>query len=422
MTRGMSLLEVMVAMGISVTVLAGAMVAGTALQRRSALERDVNEVQSLGRAVRDQMTSDLVLTGSGMGAARIYIGGNSGKVDPKTGAALPPVRYAVNVLSNITGPSDAGAIGRSDLVDLFSSDGDVLVLGGGCGGCDVRTTGCKSVIAGPPAKFCTGSNVPVGTQGLLAGQQVFISSPAMGVACLATIPAVGAFAVPGQIIFRLGMNPIGVDDPPPFGEMCDPAHPVFWDMSKNPGIMMTRARSVAYRVNWRAIDAGNPDAGNVELPVLEYDNDGLIGPNTFQDLSYDVEQLKVRYGVTQSLGDAGAGLEWIGEYGGGADGGAPGLDTWSDSAMVTTMNTKLGGFQGDDDAGFYAANDGPRFAMMRRIRAIEVTLMLRSRRDDIQVKPGTSTVDEAGHPIDGHRRRVVTFSVSPRSFAYGAKP
>lgn len=417
--RGMTLMELMVASGISVVLLAGAVVAGTSLQKRSVTEREVNDTQALSRAVRDQLEVDLSSIGTALGASRVHVGNND--------AGMPFFIYAINVQTNATPPpppiTDGGGqfIGPSDRLNIFGGlaqgfsfpDGGAspsLLILGDCAG----STNSGSFLSGTGA-VCTLSNIPTGAQAALLNKRVLITSPQLGMGCLATV---ASFPTAKQISLNWGYSGQAFGNEP-----CNPgnsSHP-FWNISTNPAPLLMPLVSTSYQIVWRT------DAGSAPLPVLQVDSDGpLMADGGWVDLSYDVEQMKVRLGLTDTS-DSGVGLFYVGDFGGGADGGnpQPPIDMMSTSQQQALL-AQLGGFQARDDAGS-GMPDLLQWALMRRVRAIEVTLMLRSRRADKDaaqyvITTGQPMVDAQGHPMDGRKRRVITFNVSPRSFSYGGAP
>ncbi|MBX7096997.1 MAG: type II secretion system GspH family protein [Myxococcaceae bacterium] len=418
--RGMTLMELMVASGISVVLLAGAVVAGTSLQKRSVQEREVNDTQALSRAVRDQLEVDLSSIGTALGPSRVHVGNND--------AGMPMFIYAINVQTNATPPpppvTDGGTvfIGPSDRLNIFGGlaqgfsfpDGGAspsLLILGDCSG----STNSGTFLTGGTT-VCTLAQIPSGAQAALMNKRVLITSPQLGMGCLGTVTG---FPTGKQISLSWGYSGQAFGNEP-----CNPgnsSHP-FWNISSNPAPLLMPLVSTSYQISWRT------DAGSAPLPVLQYDSDGPLMPDSgWVDLSYDVEQMKVRLGLTDTS-DSGVGLVYVGDFGGGADGGTPPqppIDMMTTSQQQNLLN-QLGGFQSRDDAGS-GMPDLLQWALMRRVRAIEVTLMLRSRRADKDqaqyvITTGNPVVDAQGHPMDGRKRRVITFNVSPRSFSYGGAP
>jgi type IV pilus assembly protein PilW len=62
-----------------------------------------------------------------------------------------------------------------------------------------------------------------------------------------------------------------------------------------------------------------------------------------------------------------------------------------------------------------------RQMLQQRVREMEVTLVIRTRRADVSVVKAGAPVryDEEGFPVDGYKRRTLTFRVTPRNFSAG---
>ncbi len=122
-----------------------------------------------------------------------------------------------------------------------------------------------------------------------------------------------------------------------------------------------------------------------------------------------VEQLKVRVGIG-TLADPGAVLQWFPD----ATTGAPPVDQCTHDTCLPILRDVQASEQSSLE--LTAAQQ----AVMRRVRMIEVDLMIRSEKPQqdaiVRKKDGSFALDSDGLPRDGYKRRQLTVQVSPRNF------
>jgi type IV pilus assembly protein PilW len=378
--RGFSLVELMVAAGLAMVVLATGLVVGVQFQRMGSFEEQTMAAQNIQRAVRESLVMDMQRAGAGTGSGRINFGGD--------GSGGSDYRYAVHVETNATF-SDPGFSGPTGAYAGLVSDALMFVSG------NVRQMVELDACQGAGGRSRSGSNACVRTPPppTLNGKTVVFVNPTLAVSCLHRVTH-----LPGDN--KVQTNPGQNNNPPPSSEPCNEANGNFWS---TPGGYVMEVETWGYRVNW----VPHPTDATRREPVLEYDPPGS---DSWQLLSRDVEQLKVRMGVSHPADPSV--LLWFPD----AVAGRPALDSCTDLTC--------GGFV--DDVGDYTPLDLPagdperaRDALMRRVRFVEVTLVTRSQRADADrvVRSGTGfAVDEEGNLRDGYRRRRMTFRVSPRNF------
>ncbi|MCP3136541.1 PilW family protein [Pyxidicoccus xibeiensis] len=380
--RGFTLLEVTLSSVIGSIVLLAAMGVGLQLQRRALFEEQTMMAQSTGRAVKDALTVDLQLAGLGMGNAPIAFANNDTRfalqvwTEPDLTAGLPPA-FAPDATFALPPSGSPYENFRSDVVQLYWGDTRNMIVMDACNG--------KTVIRqGNSFTFCTGPNPPT-AMNPPGGQRTpaIIVNPAGNVACHLQITNVNANsetlnANPGSAIGNTGNPPCG-----------DPDDGIWEDT----GWLTMRTEGSAWRVNWAR-----------GAPTLEH---LPAGAATWVAVSRDVERLKVRQAVVD-LANPAAGLRWYPE----ASAGRPALDRCTRATCTADSGPPGNAASSDNEL---------RRMLQQRVRELEVTLVIRSRRADVTaVTPGVPMrVDEEGFPEDGFKRRTLTFRVTPRNFAAG---
>ncbi len=382
--RGFTLLEAMLSSAMAIVVLAGAVGVSAQLQRRSVFEEQVMQAQVGGRAVKDVMAADLARAGAGMGNSRLRF--NDANIirlginvlnEPDLSVAQPVGAAIFQPDTNrpFALPQGVYAGMASDALQLWWGDVDGAVMLSGCGG----GAGPK-VTVGNSLNFCAPAST-VYPDGFLGGQ-VMVLNPTVGEGCHVepqTDTGNGFNANPG----RGGGGG-------PSGHACSNGMAGMWS---TPGWMAMRTRGSSWRVNWQG-----------GQPVLEYDSPDTAAV-VWEEVSRDVERLKVRQGVRPVVG---APLRWYPDAGAGRPaisdctlaqlqpGGVCEV-TWLNPAP-TTLNEL-------------------RAALQAQVQELEVTLTMRTRRQDIDQNFGTTLPDQGdGWPNDGFKRRIYSFRVVPRNF------
>ncbi|RKG74991.1 prepilin-type N-terminal cleavage/methylation domain-containing protein [Corallococcus exercitus] len=383
--RGFTLLEVMIASALGVIVLTTGLVVGTQMQKRALFEEQTMVAQITGRAVKEQLTSDLSRAGAGMGNTPISFS------DTNLSSALmvwskPDLKTAVGTTLTpdpdfVPAPTEDL---KSDAIQVYwGSTRDMLTLRT-CGGTTMRDTTdalgktfCTTV--SPSAALATGGSVPV----------VFVSG-GNKLACPGTLDSVDTAGA--KLTLK---NPftstycLNADTWKPDTTAKDPEN---W--------LALRLDGAAYRVNWK---------GNI--PTLEYQSPGMT---TWAVLSRDVEQMTVREGV-MDFDTLKTSLDWY-----------PGDNSYNvgvqhppisqcTRALFDSKACFLGKALDGTDIPKPATDEELIRQLRQRVRLLEVSLVIRTRRvNQDAVLTGT---DEEGYARDGYKRRRFTFMVEPRNFA-----
>lgn len=380
--RGFTLLEVMIAAAIGVIVLAVGLVAGMQMQRRALFEEQTMMAQVTGRAVKDLVATELQRAGLGMGNARISFGGTNVRypiqmwTEPDLSQAGPhgfgaDPGFALPPTGTIYADLD------SDVLRLYWGDTQDMVVMNNEGLCS------KGIREGVSANFCympgssTGLEPPNGQT-----TPAILVNPDQGVACSISISRITNTHVNGN---------------PGEGSVDD----TDGDCARNSSVwgedgwLTMRALGSAYRVNW---------AGGT--PVLEYQ---APGTTTWVAMSRDVERMKVRLGVAD-LTDPTRAYEWFPSE------THPSIDQCARNTPGCAV-TLLPGAEVAP-----VTDEDHRYLLWKRVREVEVSLTIRTRRPDRELYDPTvpvTTRDEEGFPVDGFKRRTYTFRVTPRNFAAG---
>jgi len=386
---GFTLLELMIASAISLGVIGGGVVVTTQLQRRSVLESRTAMTQSALRNLQDLIAPDFARAGGGTGSGRITFGSAERyAIDIKSNEAfasdstfaLPPAAY-------LTGGPDL----TSDFVEIWSGDAASALSVVRCPSNKVRTG----------AFICTSSAWPAS----MIGKNVFAVNPSKRRGCIFEVKAVAGGP---------STNAVKVDDAhgvaaSPALSLCSSTFELspdsnitsFWDSDE---LVLMPAMSRAFRVNWKS-----------GSPVLEVDPDGTTeSAGTWQVLSRNVEQMKVRYGLV-NLATPSATLAWY------PDTAAGNLAV--DACPNDGTTSPPTGCMIPGASSFSAAVDEStiRDALMHRVRNVEVSFTARSGAPDIAqvAKSGTAfLLDAESNRRDGYKRRTFAIRVSPRNFGY----
>lgn len=395
--RGFSLIEMMIASTIALVVIAGAVSAGTYLQRRGLLEERTMETQNAGRAARDLFTPAIQRAGEGFGSAPLFLGG-----------ANTEVRYAVWANTN-AGPSSGFAQPtgvyanlRSDVLEIYEADATRALRMIGCvgSGTDSRLGGVGPICLDTPAPANTDAGIP-------AGAPLVLSDPGVRGACVGVAQAARNVPSPPAVSNNLSWIP-GAPAATPFnassfctGTGADTS--ALWIANTDEDPLLLPLASRIFRVNWIS-----------GRPVLEMDPDGALGAQEFQQLSEEIERLRVRLGVAD-LDNPAAPLRYFPDTA--ALPPRPAVDQCNNAACWSLI---------PGDAGTVGANEfGPgsaRDELMRRVRVVELLITARSNRPDREalklLGDAGTTFDDEGNPQDGYKRRHFLIRVTPRNFGY----
>lgn len=380
--RGFTLLEAMLASALGIVVLAGAVGVAAQLQRRSVFEEQVMQAQVSGRAVKDIMAADIARAGAGMRNARLMFDSTNALRlglnvlnEPDLSSAQPAGAPIFHPDSNRPFAMPPAPYLPSDALQLWWGDVDSMVMLGGCGG----GTGNK-VTQGNSLNVC--SPATAYPPGFFDGQLMLLNPTTR----------VGCHVVPqGQTGQGFNANPGRGTAGGPTTGACSNGNDAIWSQ---PGWMAMRTRGAAWRVNW----AGGE-------PVLEYDP-----PETpvvdWTEVSREVERLKIRQGIRTAPTNP---LRWYPD-----DTVVPARPAISDCTLaqlqpggvceVTWMVPPLTDLV------------DLRAALQAQVQEVEVTLTLRTRRQDQEMNLVDLPDQGDGWPNDGYKRRVYTFRVVPRNF------
>ncbi len=380
--RGFTLLEVMIAAALGVVVLGVGLVAGMQMQRRAIFEEQTMMAQVTGRAVKDLIAKDLQRAGLGMGNARIAFAGTDVRYPIQTWTEPD---LSQNGTHGFTADPDfelppAGTIYEdldSDVLRLYWGDTqDMIVMNN-------ESTCSKGIREGVSANFCY---MPGSSTGLnpTDGQPTpaILVNPDQGVACYIAISNI----TNTHVNANPGNGSIANND----GD-CD-RNSSIW---REDGWMTMRTLGSAYRVNWAS-----------GSPVLEYLAPGAAA---WVPMSRDVERMKVRLGIID-LTDPTQAYRWF------PDVGRPSIDQCARNTPGCEVNL----LEGAEVAA--ATDEDHRYLLWERVRVVEVSLTIRTRRPDRELYDPSVPVnrrDEEGFPVDGFKRRTFTFRMTPRNFAAG---
>ncbi len=386
---GFTLLELMVASAISLGVIGGGVVVTTQLQRRGVLESRTAMTQSTLRNLQDLIAPDLARAGGGTGTGRITFGSSE--------------RYAIDVKSNEAFASDStfalppspyltgGPNLTSDFVEIWSGD----------------AASTLSVVRCPSNKVKTGNFICTSAAwpSSMVGKNAFAVNPSKRRACIFEVKSVtggpSAFAVKVDDAHGVAAGPALSLCSSTFELSPDPNVTGFWDSDE---LVLMPASSRAFRVNWKS-----------GSPALEVDPDGTAeSGGTWQVLSRNVEQMKVRYGLV-NLASPSATLDWYPD----TTAGNLALDACpNDGTTSPPVGCTIPGASSFSTA---ADETTIRDALMHRVRNVEVSFTARSGAPDIAqvAKSGTAfLLDAESNRRDGYKRRTFAIRVSPRNFGY----
>jgi type IV pilus assembly protein PilW len=380
--RGFTLMETMVASAMGLLVLTATLTVGVQLQRKAMFEQQSSLIQGGTQAVTEFFGPMLQRAGEGMGNARINLGGTS-------------FAYAIQVTTadsfagfpNFSAPPLIYADRISDSLQLRWADPTAVVPLASCqlSGADGGTGGVSRESAG----LCTATQAAIAT-----GTPVYVVNPDLPEACSQVITGLSGSGTPGVHAPTLPATPYPNSNDAPAGDPCAMGGSVYATQRT----VVMPAGGVTFRVNW----AGGS-------PVLEYTQRAPpLATDTWTEVSRDVEQMTVAFGVRDLTTDAGVPLTWFPA----ADGGVS-IDQCV--GMSPSGSCAIPGGMGAP-----ALDPTAWDALMRRVRAVEVRLVARSTRRDgtgtMDPDAGTFARDEFGNPDDGYVRRTLVLTLAPRNY------
>ncbi|MFY2564359.1 prepilin-type N-terminal cleavage/methylation domain-containing protein [Corallococcus terminator] len=395
--RGFSLIEMMIASTIALVVIAGAVSAGTYLQQRGLLEERTMETQNAGRAARDLFTPALQRAGEGFGSSPLFLGGSNAEV-----------RYAVWANTNagpspgFAQPTGVYASLSSDVLEIYEADATRALRMHGCPGpgFDSRLGGVGPLCLEQPAPPNTAAGIP-------AGAPIVLTNPSVRGACVGVAQASRNNEPTANASKNLGWIP-GASGATAFsatslctGTGADASK--MWTANNNDAdALLLPLSSRTFRVNWVS-----------GKPILEMDPDGALGAQGFQQLSEEIERMRVRLGVA-TLDNPNAPLVYFPDPA--VLPPRPAVDQCT-NALCWALIPGITGAAGANDVGPGSARD----ELMRRVRVVEVLITARSSRPDrqaLKLLGANPPPDDEGNPQDGYKRRHFIIRVTPRNFGY----
>lgn len=383
--RGFTLLEVMIASALGIVVLATGLMVGTQMQKRALFEEQTMMAQVTGRAVKELLTLDLARAGAGMGNTPISFPDGTWRSgitvwrtpDLKTGLGT-----TLGADPNFE-PAPTTAL-ASDALQIYWGESTGMVTLMDCGNGSFRKTATE---------FCTTPNPPL----TMSATPALLVSGGLKLSCPVSI--VGVSYTAGEPRGTLTIN-----GPANESADCNPGAPT-WKKELASGDVQNwlalRMSGAAYRVNWK---------GNI--PTLEY---LAPGQPTWSVVSRDVEQLTVREGVMDFGRDDNT-LDWYPSTTNNYNVAVahPAISQCT-TAHLATKACWLGSEEPDGTAPVTPATNEELIRRLRqRVRQLEVTLVIRTRRSNQDAV--LTGVDEEGYVQDGYKRRRFTFKVEPRNF------
>ncbi|NOK16067.1 PilW family protein [Corallococcus carmarthensis] len=386
--RGFTLLELMIASALGIIVITTGLAVGAQMQKRALFEEQTMMAQVTGRAVKDVILNDVWRAGVGMGNTPISFSNTDERSaitvwrKPDLTAGVLPAMPADPTF--VQAPTTDLA---SDALQIYWGETNGALTLAQCFSGKVRD---GNTFCAPPA-----ASTALATPGPTSAIMV---SGGTRLACPVTITGV----IPGS---GLSTSTINIDGTPTPSTACNNTSAAWAATSSSPSDvvnwMAMRLGGVTYRVNWRN-----------NIPTLEYQPAGQAG---WSVLSRDVEQLTVREGIID-FGETDHSLEWFP-----SDGTLPAPPVAHPAisectlAKFDTTACSLGSQEADGSAVVRPATNLELIKKLRqRVRQLEVTLVIRTRRaNQDAVQPG---VDDEGFVRDGYSRRRFTFTVEPRNF------
>lgn len=398
---GLTLLELVIASGLSLVVLAGGLAVGVHMQRRALHEEQAALAQVTARAVKELLATELMRAGMGTGNAAITQGDGverfplEVRTDADTSAAEALFEESGSDFSPAPSSGPYQGMG-SDALLISWGDAATLTLLDDC-----NNNGAYRVLKQNDKTFCLN---PLVAPGLLEKSEqdpsewppAVVVHPALQRGCSVEIKKITVDpSHPPSGRYELEVKPGRKNSPIHNGQCADKKAPAEEDMWSRPGWLTLHVAGSGYRVNWKS-----------GQPVLEYRD---MRQAQWQVVSRDVERLKVRLAVWDPAPPQPEDNPyWFPD----PRQGRPGLDQCTRDISACMLPSLL------PPAPALASDAELRAWLQQRVRELEVTLVVRTPRPRRELAVPGAPPDNEGLPQDGYQRMTLTFRVNPRNFAY----
>jgi type IV pilus assembly protein PilW len=398
---GLTLLEVVVASGLSLVVLAGGLTVGVHMQRRALHEEQVMLAQVTARAVKELVSTELMRAGMGTGNSAIALrdGVERFPLEVRTGADAAAVEALFEESSSDFSPAPSSGPYQgmsSDALLMTWGDAATLTLLDDC-----NRNGAYRVLKQNDKTFCLNPVVAPALMEQVEGRPgewppAVVVHPGLQRGCSVELKrfTVDPDRTPTGT-YEFMVEPGKKGSPLRNGQCADRRPPHEEDMWSRPGWLVMHMASSGYRVNWKS-----------GQPVLEYRD---MEQQQWQGVSRDVEQLKVRMAVWDPAPPRPEDNPyWFPD----PRQGRPGLDQCTRDISACMLPSLL------PPAPALASDAELRAWLQRRVRELEITLVVRTPRPRRELMVPGAPPDAEGQPQDGYQRMTLTFRINPRNFAY----
>ena len=367
--RGFSLVELLIAAGIGLVVIAGAVAGGMYMNQQSLDQQQRMFAQQSVRAAQELISDEIRRAGGGFGNARVVVGATrQSAITVKTDDT-----YATD--STFTAPTGVYKDMVSDSLTTLTGTADGS-MGTDC--CAAGTSQCSGCFLRSGSQAC----VTDGATSDMQNTSVIFANARTQTYCLHRVTSVSG-STRYDTAAGYGISEVPTSSP------CRDQAASFWC---NPNTTLQKAGGATFRVNWTD-----------QRPRLQMDPDGLNTAKSFTDILWDVEQMSFRFGL-ENLASPGT-IVWFPEA------GTTRLPL--DQCPSDPTRCPVPGGTNTDDAGLSLLEQ-----LQRRVRLVEVKLVVRSPQVDraLVARSGSGyLLDVDGYPRDGYQRRNYTFQVAPRN-------
>ncbi|RKH59459.1 PilW family protein [Corallococcus aberystwythensis] len=380
-SRGFTLLEVMISAALGIVVVASGLAVGTQMQRRALFEEQTMMAQTTGRTLEEMLSSQVARAGAGMGNTPISFADSDDRFGIEMWSNPSTVAFFTTD-GDYVAPDAAKQQPASDALRLYWGSTNALISLEGC-------TGKGSSVRQGADQFCL---APSSSDGLApaVGQPFTLAVLANAneqSACATRVTNVNAGS--NRLTATLGTGTLNTG-----GCGLAPTD-MYWTSGD---WLVMGLEGVAYRVNWKN-----------NIPTLEALPSGAT---TWQVVSRDVEQLRVRQAVID-LTNLNAAPRWFPETDLTlANPPRPAISDCTVGQFSTSCAVETPSFENVPPTETVEVR---RRRLQQRVREVEVTLVVRTRRNDREINQPTVT-DDDGFRLDGYKRRTFTFRVAPRNF------
>lgn len=405
---GLTLLEMMIASGLSVVVLAGGLAVGVHMQRRALHEEQMTLAQVTARAAKELLATELMRAGMGTGNSVLVLrdGVERFPLEVRTDADTRAVEalFEEGNADFAPAPSSGPYQGMSsDALLITWGDATTLTLLDDC-----NRNGAYRVLKQNDKTFCLNPVVAPALMREVEGRRggwppSAVVHPGLQRGCMVDIKRFNVD--PNQSptgTYEFTVEPGKKNSTLQNGQCADRRGPSEEDMWTRPGWLVMHVASAGYRVNWKS-----------GQPVLEYRD---MNEARWQVVSRDVERLKVRMAVwdpttlppEEELQRPKDNLYWFPEPAAGR--------LALDQCTLDINACRLPFMRPPEPA---PASDAElRTRLLQRVRELEVTLVVRTPRPRRELVVPGAPPDAEGWPQDGYQRLALTFRVNPRNFAF----